>query len=263
LSDSWPSFVHSSKFQIDGFDLEYEWHGPDSSHATTLVFLHGGLGSLAAWGDYPARVAEATRCGAFVYSRVGYGSSDPAPLPRSISFMHDEALLFLPKILTLFQIQNAVLFGHSDGGSIAIIHTGSGTSPTHIRGLVLEAPHVFVEDITINSIAKGVENYDQDLKARLAKYHGNVDNTFGGWSRVWLDPKFRSWNIEEYLPRITVPSLVIQGEDDGFGTLAQVESIKGKSGGRVSTKIFSDCGHRPHRRYPDQTLQASVDFLSM
>jgi len=244
--------------------LEYEWHGPGPSHSKTLVFLHGGLGSLAAWQDYPAQIAKATGLGALVYSRIGYGNSDPALLPRNISFMHEEAHIYLPNILQALEVRNAVLIGHSDGGSIAIIYCGTGGSSVQIDGLILEAPHVFVENITIESISESVRRYEAgELKNRLSKYHRDVDHTFFGWSEVWLNPKFRSWNIEEFLPRITIPSLVMQGEDDEFGTLAHVESIRKKSGGPVTTKIFPECGHRPHKRYPDQTMQAIVNFLCL
>jgi pimeloyl-ACP methyl ester carboxylesterase len=249
-------------FNLDDCKLEYEWHGPDPSSAGTLVFLHGGLGSLAAWKDYPAQVAKATGLGALAYSRIGYGNSDPAPLPRKVSFMHEEALIYLPKVLQAFNIREATFIGHSDGGSIAIIYCGSEASSVPIGGLILEAPHVFVEDVTIQSISESVKEYQTGgLKNRLSQYHRDVDHTFLGWSAVWLDPEFRTWNIEGFLPQVKTRILVIQGEDDAFGSLAHVESIQKQSGGPVTTKIFPDCGHRPHRRYPNQTLQAIVNFL--
>ena len=248
--------------QAGGSRLEYEWYGPKPEDALTLVFLHGGLGSGTAWGDYPERLALALDCGALAYSRIGYGNSDPVNSPRSIDFMHQEALAVLPDVLGALQIRQAVLIGHSDGGSIALIYSGSKAAKVSIRALVLEAPHVFVEDITISSIAAAVENYHGGgLRVSLQKYHGNVDNTFESWSRVWLDPAFRSWNITEYLPHIVIPVLVIQGKQDNFGTTLQVELISHNCGGPVQKVIFPNCGHRPHRRHPELTLRATVDFL--
>jgi pimeloyl-ACP methyl ester carboxylesterase len=167
----------------------------------------------------------------------------------------------LPYVLSAFDLRNPVLIGHSDGASIAIIHCGSFPG-TQIRALILEAPHVFVEKETIDSIQQTLREYESgDVRSKLAKYQDHVDHTFNSWVRVWLDPAFRNWNIEEFLPRIQIPSLVIQGEKDEFGTIAQVESIRQKSGGPVTTKVLPDCGHRPHRRYPEESIQAIMDFL--
>lgn len=214
------------------------------------------------WRDFPARVAEAVGYGALVYSRAGYGDSDPIALPRSIRFMHDEGLITLPQVLDAMDVRDAILFGHSDGGSIALIHTGSGRAQ-RVRGLILEAPHVFVEDISIKSIATAAEKYRSDsLKLSLESYHGyNVDCAFWGWNQVWLDPAFRSWNIEEYLPNVQVPVLVIQGEDDQYGTLRQVEAIENGCAGNVRSVILAECGHSPHRDQPNFTLEAVTSFL--
>ncbi len=248
--------------EIQGCHLEYVWQGPSPADAPTLVFLHEGLGCVAMWKDFPARVAESTGCGALIYSRAGYGASDTAPLPRSARFMHDEALQTLPLVLEAMEIREAILVGHSDGGSIALIYAGS-KNDGRIRALVLEAPHIFVEDITINSIAAAGQDYETgDLKHRLARYHKNVDNAFWGWNRVWLDPEFRSWNIEEYLPKVRVPVLVIQGERDNFGTLRQVESIERGCPGPVQKLILPDCGHSPHRDQPQRVLQTITSFLA-
>jgi pimeloyl-ACP methyl ester carboxylesterase len=214
------------------------------------------------WRDFPARVAEAVGCGAFVYSRAGYGGSDPIALPRSIRFMHDEGLITLPQILDAMNVRDAVLFGHSDGGSIALIYAGSGRAQ-RVRGLILEAPHVFVEDVSTKSIATAAEKYRSDsLKLSLERYHGdNVDCAFWGWNQVWLDPAFRSWNIEEYLPQVQVPALVIQGEDDQYGTLRQVEAIENGCTGHVRRIILEECGHSPHRDQPNLTLESVTSFL--
>jgi pimeloyl-ACP methyl ester carboxylesterase len=248
--------------KIGKHQLEYVWHGPAPSTAPTLVFLHEGLGCVAMWRDFPAQLAEAAGCGALVYSRAGYGQSDAIALPRSLRYMHDEALITLPQILDALQVQQAILVGHSDGGSIALIYAGSGRAE-RVRGLILEAPHVFTEEITLNSIAAAAENYrNGGLRTALERYHGpNVDCAFWGWNRAWLDPAFRAWNIEEYLPQIRVPVLVIQGADDQYGTLRQVEAIEQGCTGQVCSVVLADCGHSPHRDQPQPTLDAMIAFL--
>ena len=248
--------------KADGHSLEYAWHGPSPKEAPTIVFLHEGLGCVEMWRDFPERVANAVGCGALVYSRAGHGHSDPIDLPRPVRFMHGEALVTLPQVLTALDVRDAILFGHSDGGSIALIHAGSDRND-RIRGLILEAPHVFVEDLGIDSIVAAAENYESgSLKTRLERYHGsNVDCAFRGWNDVWLNPEFRSWNIEEYLPQINVPVMVIQAVDDQYGTWRQVEAIERGSAGHVRTTLFKDCGHSPHRDQPDATLRAVTEFL--
>jgi pimeloyl-ACP methyl ester carboxylesterase len=250
------------QLKVGNHQLEYVWHGPPPSTAPTLVFLHEGLGCVAMWRDFPARVAEAAGCGALVYSRAGYGQSDPITLPRSLRYMHDEALVRLPQVLDVLDVRRAILVGHSDGGSIALIYAGSGRAE-RVRGLILEAPHVFTEEITLSSIAAAAESYrNGSLKSALARYHGkNVDCAFWGWNQAWLDPAFRVWNIEEYLPQIRVPVLVIQGEDEQYGTLRQVEAIKQGCAGQVRSLILSNCGHSPHRDQPQLTLEAMTAFL--
>jgi len=245
-----------------GHRLEYNWYGPPPDKAPTIVFLHEGLGCVAMWRDFPERVAEATGFGALVYSRVGYGKSDPVDLPRPVTFMHDEALIVLPEILEILRIREAILFGHSDGGSIALIHAGSGKA-TKVRSLILEAPHVFVEAIGIESIQSAKENYEKgSLKANLRRYHdSNVECAFRGWNDVWLNPDFRSWNIESFLPEIKVPVLVLQGEADQYGTWRQVEAIKAACGGVVETIRLPACGHSPHRDQFGLVLENTIAFL--
>ncbi|HYS10977.1 MAG TPA: alpha/beta hydrolase [Myxococcales bacterium] len=223
----------------------------------TLVFLHEGLGSLALWRDFPERVSKATGLPAFVYSRAGHGSSDPAPMPRPVRYMHDEAAL-LPEILEAAGIADPILFGHSDGASISIIYAGSGGKA---RALVLEAPHVFTEEMGLRSIAKAREAFESsDLRARLSKHHRNVDAAFWGWNRPWLDPDFRNWNLEEFLPRIEAPILVVQGEQDEYGTTKQVEAIQ-HGAENVKAVLLPNCGHSPHRDQPDATLRAITEFV--
>jgi len=252
----------STLVRAGGHQLEYKWIGRGPDEAPRIVFLHEGLGCVEMWRDFPEQVVEATGCGALVYSRAGYGKSDPIVLPRRVEFMHDEALTVLPQVLKEFRIDKAILLGHSDGGSISLILAGSGIAK-NILGLVLEAPHVFVEPISIESIMKAKQNYEQgSLKASLQKYHGdNVESAFRGWNDVWLNPQFRSWNIESYLPGIKVPALVIQGEQDQYGTLEQIRAIEGASGGLVEKVVLSDCRHSPHRDQPKAVLDALSSFI--
>jgi pimeloyl-ACP methyl ester carboxylesterase len=247
--------------EIGGVRLEARWIGPPPEEAPTLVFLHEGLGSTSLWRDFPDRLAVETGCGALIYSRVGYGKSDPVPLPRPVRFMHDEAVV-LPEVLAAAGIREHVLIGHSDGASISLIHAGSGPGPG-LRGLILEAPHVFTEPHGLASIARMKEVYrDTDLRERLVRHHGaNVDVAFRGWNDVWLDPDFAAWNIEEYLPTIRVPILILQGEDDEYGTWAQVEAIARQSGGPVESIAIPECGHSPHRERPEITLRAMREFF--
>jgi len=224
--------------------IETAWIGPPRSGGTELVFLHEGLGSVSAWRDVPAQIAEAAGCAALVYSRQGYGKSSPVAVPRPLAYMHDEAAL-LPALLAEYEITNPILVGHSDGASIAIIAAGSGLP---VRALVLIAPHVFVEDESVASIARAAEAYrTSDLRAKLARYHDDVDGAFWGWNRAWLDPDFRAWNLEAFLPRITAPVLVVQGDADEYGTLAQVDAIARQLGGSHEQLIVAGAGHAPHK----------------
>ncbi len=248
---------------IGGKRLEVSWHGPRPKDAPTLVFLHEGLGCVALWGDFPAKLAAATGCGALVYSRLGYGRSEACDLPRSLRFMHDEGLQVLPALLEMVGIRRCILIGHSDGGSIAIIYAG-GTVAAPLRGVITEAPHVFCEDLTVRSIQKTKESYQSGgLRQRLMKYHGtNTDRAFWGWNEAWLHPDFRNWNLEEYLPRIKVPMLVIQGENDPYGTVAQVNTIARQAGARAEVVMVSQCEHTPHREQEGTTLQTMVQFIA-
>ena len=240
---------------VRGKKVEAEQFGGQGS--PTLVLLHEGLGSIGLWRDFPERLAAATGLPAFVYSRAGYGESDPAPMPRPVRYMHDEAAL-LPEVLSAAGIDDPILVGHSDGASISIIHAGSGGKA---RALVLEAPHVFTEEMGLESIAKARDAYERgELRVRLSKYHRDVDAAFWGWNRPWLDPEFRKWNLEEYLPRIAAPILVIQGEDDEYGTRKQVDGIA--TGARdVEVLMLPRCGHSPHRDQPEETLRGIAAFL--
>ncbi len=228
--------------------------------AAPIVFLHEGLGSVALWRDFPQRVADATGSEALVYSRYGYGNSDPLREDRSICFLHEEALQTLPELLDQLNIHEPILFGHSDGGSIALIHAGSGLRP--VGGAIVLAPHVMVEDFGLASIRQTRENYlTTNLRQKLARYHANPDSAFWGWNDIWLHPDFRAWNIEEYLPQIACPVLAIQGEDDEYGTLEQIDRIAAQAP-NVELLKLPHCGHSPHRDQPEAIIQATVRFVN-
>jgi pimeloyl-ACP methyl ester carboxylesterase len=248
--------------EAGGHRLEYQQVRPPEAEADapTLVFLHEGLGSVALWKRFPGEVAQAAACPALVYSRYGYGKSDKLAPPRQVDYMHREALDVLPQVLDQLGIENPILIGHSDGASIALIHAGSGTRP--VRGLVAMAPHVFVEDITVRSIAEAREAWrSTDLPERLGRYHDHVDAAFRGWNDIWLHPDFLRWNIEEYLGDIRCPLLLIQGEDDQYGTPAQVHAIEQQVSGPVETLLLADCAHSPHQSQLDATRDAIVEFV--
>ncbi len=251
----------AARFEVLGQHLEYRWIGPRPGGAPTIVFLHEGLGCVGMWRDFPDRLASATGCGALVYSRKGYGASDQVSGPRTVAFMHDEALRVLPAVIEHFQLEEVILFGHSDGASIAIIYAGSRLGP--VRGLVLEAPHVFIETVCVERIARIAGEYDTTkLRERLARYHGSsTDSMFRTWTDVWLRPEFLRWNIEEYLPSIKSPVLVVQGEDDDYGTLAQVEAILTRVGGPAESLVLPRCGHSPHSDRPHEVLESVTRFL--
>jgi pimeloyl-ACP methyl ester carboxylesterase len=242
-----------------GHRIEYERTAVARAARPTLVFLHEGLGSVAMWRDFPARVAHATACDAVAYSRYGYGRSEPLPGPRSVRYMHDEALEALPEFLDVLGITQPILVGHSDGGSIALIFAGVARRP--LAGLVLLAPHVFVEDVSVASIAAARVAYETtDLRTKLARYHDDVDSAFRGWNRIWLDPAFRDWNIEAYLPAIACPVLAIQGADDEYGTMEQLARI-GRAVPDAELLELGDCRHSPHRDQPGAVIDAITRFV--
>jgi len=251
-----------SHLDIDKKRLEIGWCGPPPDEALTLVFLHEGLGCVEMWRDFPCKLSAATGCGALVYSRLGYGRSDACSLPRPFSFMHDEGLHVLPKLLGRTEVKECILIGHSDGGSIAIIY-GGGTPALPLRGLITEAAHVFCEEISIRSIRRARENYIKgDLRKKLEKYHGrNTGCAFWGWNDAWLHPDFKHWNLEEYLPTIQVPVLAIQGEKDPYGSPAQLEAIVTQSAGKTESLLLPECGHAPHFDRSEATFEALKDFI--
>ncbi|HEX7968126.1 MAG TPA: alpha/beta hydrolase, partial [Stellaceae bacterium] len=226
-----------------GHLLEYE-RIDGNAGAPPLVFLHEGLGSVAMWRDFPTKLAAASGCPAVVYSRYGYGRSEPLRAPHDVHYMHREALEALPDLRAALGLEDVILVGHSDGASIALIHAGSGRWP--VRAVVIEAPHVLVEDASVASIAAARTAYETtDLRQRLARYHADVDSAFRGWNDIWLHPDFRTWNIESVLPGVHCPVLAIQGADDEYGTLAQLDAIERAVAGRFERLVLPGCKHSP------------------
>jgi pimeloyl-ACP methyl ester carboxylesterase len=250
----------SGLLRINDSDLEYRLIGPQPSEAPTIVMLHEGLGSAALWGDFPDRLQAATGMGVFVYSRAGYGASTPVTLPRPLDYMSREALDVLPALLDAIGFHRGVLLGHSDGASIAAIYAG-GTGDHRVRGVVLMAPHFVVEDVSVASIAGIRQTYETtDLRNKLMRWHRDVDNAFYGWNGAWLDPDFRRWDISEYLAYIRVPIAILQGEDDQYGTLRQIEIAREECYCPVDVTMIPGTGHSPHREAAELTLATVSEF---
>ena len=238
--------------------IAYEWVG-EPSGKPPLVFLHEGLGSIRQWRDFPAQVAAATGRRALVYDRYGYGQSDVLrEKKRNVRFMHDEALIALPRLLKETGVVNPILVGHSDGASISLIHAGGGHA---VRGVVAMAPHVFIEPECLKSIDKAAEAFEKtDFAERLAKYHRDARKTFYGWADVWLDPEFKGWDIrDDTLPNIECPVLGIQGYDDEYGTMAQLDELESRT--KAELLKLRNCGHAPFRDQPEKVLSAIVKFV--
>jgi pimeloyl-ACP methyl ester carboxylesterase len=239
--------------------LEYQWVGvPDSPHPT-VVFLHEGLGSIALWKDFPEQFCRAGGLRGLVFSRYGYGRSTPRPHDERwpIDFMHRQAWEVLPALFAELDIERPWLFGHSDGGSIALLHAAR----CPVSGVVVAAPHTIVEDISVASIAAAREAYlAGGLRERLARYHDDIDSAFWGWNDAWLDPAFRAWDIREHLPDIRVPVLAIQGEDDEYGTLEQIYGI-GRLAPQTRLLVLPQCGHSPHRDQSERLIHEATQFM--
>ncbi len=245
---------------VAGRQIEVAWWGRPPGQAPTLVLLHEGLGCVALWRGFPAALADATGLGVFVYSRFGYGRSDTVRLPRPLRYMHEQADL-LPAVLDAAGIGACMLVGHSDGASIAAIHAGSPAPDPRVRRLALIAPHFFVEDVAVASIAAIRAEYEQGgLRARLARYHRDVDAAFHGWNGAWLDPGFRAWDITDHLRRIRLPVLVVQGSDDPYGTEAQPRATERLASGPVSVVMVAGAAHAPHLEAAQVTRDAIAGF---
>lgn len=241
--------------------LEPAAGSPDTRHPT-LVFLHEGLGSIGQWRDVPALASDRTGLPALVYDRWGHGGSDPLDGPREVRYLHDEALTSLPEILKQLAIEKAILIGHSDGGSIALIF--ASVYPEKAMGVITEAAHVFVEERTLTGLREALRIFETtNLRDRLSRYHGDkTEALFRGWADIWLAESFRSWNIEEYLPGIRSPLLAIQGEQDEYGSPAQVEAIVSQVSGPATGLILPGCGHIPHHQARARVLAEIIRFIA-
>ena len=251
----------SGFLSIGAYKLEYRMIGPRPDAAPTLLLLHEGLGCVGLWGDFPEKLQAATGCGVFAYSRAGYGRSSPVILPRPLSYMHDEARDTLPKLLDEIGLQRGLLMGHSDGASIAAIYAGSHQDH-RVCGLTLIAPHFFTEDSGIAAIEEARKAYEKgNLRARLSRWHADVDNAFKGWNGAWLDPGFRRWDITEFLAYIRVPILIVQGEDDQYGTVKQIEMAEQECYCPVEVALLSGVKHSPQREAGEATLKIISEFV--
>jgi pimeloyl-ACP methyl ester carboxylesterase len=248
------------------FDIEYAWVGVSNPRAPLIVFLHEGLGSLWMWKEFPHQLCLAAGARGLVYSRPGYGGSTPRPADEKwgLDFMHVQARDVLPALLATLGVDTSVerpwLFGHSDGGSIALIHAAS--FPDRVAGAIVMAPHILVEEFGLISIRQAREAYvSGDLRRKLERYHHDVDSAFWGWNDIWLSPSFPAWTIEALLPSIECPVLAIQGYDDPYGTMEQIDGIARRTRKTELLKL-DRCGHSPHRDQPDHVISATLRFLA-
>ena len=247
----------------DGTMLECKSFGPSNPGDPTLIFLHEGVGCVDLWKNFPQQLSLATGLRSICYSRAGYGRSSSVSWPRPVTYMHNEALAVLPEILEKLEIRDAILFGHSDGASISLIHAG-GCPDSPVRAMIIEAPHVVIEELTVHSIADLSERYERgDIRARLERYHGaNVDCAFRGFVDTWLVPgNAESWSILDFVAHVQIPTLVLQGADDQFGTSRQLELIQKTMPRSVDTVVIPECGHHPHFESQQFVLDRSQRFI--
>jgi pimeloyl-ACP methyl ester carboxylesterase len=252
--------------QVNGQDMSIEclWINRELTGRPLLVFLHEGLGSVSLWKDWPAQVCERTQTRGLVFSRYGYGKSTPRRHDEKwpVTFMHAQARDALPGLFKALDLddERPILFGHSDGGSIALLY--AAMFPDRVQAIAVAAPHIFVEDITIANIEAARETYlTTDLPRKLGRHHDDPDSAFWGWNDIWLNPDFRAWNIEEYLGDIRCPVLAIQGEDDEYGTLDQIHGIQRRAP-QTQLCIIPHCGHSPHKDQPATVIDALEGFLA-
>jgi pimeloyl-ACP methyl ester carboxylesterase len=243
--------------------IEYQWVGDTNPSAPVMVFLHEGLGSVPLWKEFPDTLCRRLQLRGLVYSRPGYGSSTPRASDEhwDKDFMHQQAWDVLPALLSKLNVQKPWLFGHSDGGSIALLYASKFTD--ECAGAIVVAPHIMVEDISISSITEARQAYQHaGLRDKLARYHDDVDSAFYGWNDAWLNPAFRDWSIESTLSSIRCPLLAIQGEQDEYGTLRQIRGIKDQLS-NTAVLALADCGHSPHRDQPEALIKAVSQFMSL
>jgi len=253
--------------EVAGVRLEGRCIGPSPSQADTIILLHEGLGSVELWRDFPEKLAAQSGLGVFVFARQGYGASDAVVLPRPLTYMSEEADRVLPALLEKIGFRSGYLLGHSDGASIAAIYAGAAQD-TRLKAVILMAPHFFAEPESIAAIEQARIGFDQgDLRARLAKYHKDVDGAFNGWCDAWLDPAFMNWNIEAFIKIIDVPVMMVQGLDDQYGTLKQVDALKSNLSSRLQralhVELLEACGHSPHLEQPERTLSSICRFIAI
>ena len=249
-----------SYFNLKDNKIEVKSITNENFKLTPIVFLHEGLGSVSLWKEWPKKVALSLKRNVYIYSRLGMGNSSPLIGERNINYMHDEALKVLPEVINYLNIKNPILMGHSDGASIALIYAGSGFES---ESLILEAPHVFVEDISIRGVLQAKKMYkNNNLREKLSKHHKDVDGAFIGWSEAWISKEFKNWNIEEYLENISIPTMLIQGSNDQYGTMKQLDSISNQIKNNPFRLEIKNCGHSPHIEYPQLILDNINNFIN-
>jgi pimeloyl-ACP methyl ester carboxylesterase len=245
---------------VDGMQLEYRLHGETPGRSPTIVMVHEGLGSIRTWGEFPRLLSEATGAGVLVYSREGYGSSPAIQAELPLEYIRQHALKVLPRILDEIGFTEGILLGHSDGASMVAAYAGTVSDP-RVRGLVLMAPHFCVEDETLAEIRNAKVAFEKgDLRQRLSRHHADVDAAFWRWNKVWLDPQFPAFNLNAELANISVPTLVIRGDNDRYGTHRQVRVAEQWHRGDLKTLLMKNCGHVPHRENPAQTVETIAAF---
>lgn len=259
-TNSIPAPIETGHADLGDHRLEFVRFARTRADAPSLILLHEGLGSVAMWREFPARLAAASGAEIFVYSRRGYGTSSPRAASYNVDYMHIEARETLPQLFDFWGLDAPVLVGHSDGASIALIHAAEDNTPVH--AVCVMAPHIMVEPISIQSIEFARDQFrTTDLAEKLGRYHDAPEHAFRGWNDIWLHPDFLKWDIRPLLPAIRCPVMAIQGEDDPYGTMAQIDGIEAASGGTVELVKLSGCGHSPHREAPDEALRALTAFV--
>ena len=246
---------------VEGYALEYEIVRHPGAAREPIVFLHHGFGSISTWKDFPAQVAQRLGRDALIYARAGCGHSDPLRAPRTGQYLFHEAETVLPQLLDRLGFERVVLFGHSDGATISLLFAAA--CPDCVVAAVIEAPHVIIEEITVEGVAAVAYQYEQDaeFRERIAKHHTDPDGAFWSWATVWLDPAQRSWSMVDRLGRVRCPLLLVQGDQDPYGTLQQFDLIEGHVSGPVQRLVLTSCGHEPHAERPDEVIAATRHLL--